>query len=866
MFFFIIFFFIILIIGYFLIIKKEKFKVTPRKPIPVCNNHGTINETKSTPGKLVCDCQTGWSGNLCDRQNSSACNNRGTIIVGENPQKCSCDVGWVGDLCETPNCNSNGTYDNYKKQCVCKDGYFGPNCEYSRKDTCSDNGDVIDDSGTCKCDSQKYYYFPSEDDCKNNKDCDQFFTEVPLFQGDDCYNPIDISIDPINNVPANPPIKSYKNLYNLDSDGNPILPYANQEGLQPNVKQSSLLGQDKGVNDDADYVKICPFDKNISINDNIECATWLENDLIYGNVYVGTVIPQQDPNGCITILNGFKAYSEKLPKKINDDFIRPLDVNRAGTKCKFTTTDKNGNVQNLKINRYRPPLKEKPSSTYINRNPKNKDIPTGQLTYPEATSPYLEGADNYYTEDGIYYDFPLLAAAYNKINPTNKYPDQKSAYVVIGNEIRNDDYCNFNGHYNLLSQSCVCKHGWKGNNCEQIDVNCVNGNIEEDVSNPNFGICICNDGWSGIACDNKIAPKTTTCTPGGDCSQSQQKCSLGDKDYVCYNGKWTDSVKDCFYPQCDTEGQLCVDPAPGSYGKNYICRNGLWTDIAFDCTPGAYCPSNGQLCLKPPGPGVKQYSCNNNTWVETVSDCQGWACNDPYTSPNEVGKICLKGTKGASDGDYVCNKTKDYYGFDFQYKWVKRDSNDYFKPCPPKCNINGTCDPENGRCVCNNGYSGDDCSLKTCPNNCSGNGNCNVTTGICTCNPEYTGLDCSTPVKCVANCTPNCSQQDGCGGYCVGGPTLDNPIPGTIWVDSYNDTMYVGAENGFITISTTGFKIYVEKSGSGAYTTTEYVTGGVPTTDPKYFPFKTLNQSSLNGKIIYYNDDKTYWIRPQQCV
>lgn len=864
---------IFVIFMYCFLNKKEHFKstVTPRKPIPLCSNHGSIDENKTLPDKgIVCACEPGWTGNVCDTASPPPipeCNNRGTIIVGENPRKCSCNPGWEGNLCEIPNCNSNGTYNNYKKQCICKDGYSGSECQYSRKDTCSGNGDVIDDSGTCKCDSQKYYYFPSEDDCKNNKDCDQYFTEVPLFQGDDCYNPIDISVDPINNVPANPPIKSYKNLYNLDSAGNPIFPYADQKGLKPGVKQSSLLGQDSGIDDDADYVKICPFSNTLTINDDIDCTILEKDDPIYGDIKIGKVIVgQKDSNGCRTILNGYKINpaDPSFPKVVGK-IVRPFDVGRIGTKCKFTTTDKNGNNQNITIQRLPYPLSNNSldSEKHIDPNPLDNPYEKNYDSYELSSSPYLQGSDNYYKENGVYYDSPAAVYAYNQLNPANPYPEQKSAYVVIGNKIKNDDACNNNGHYDLLSQTCNCKYGWKGKNCEQIDVNCVNGTIDEDSSSPNYGICICNDGWSGMACDNKILPKTTSCTPGGDCPQSQQKCSLGNNDYICYNGKWTDSVKNCSNKTCSIEGQICADPTPGSYGNNYICRNGLWSNIAFDCIPGASCPQNEQLCLKTPGPGVKQYSCDNNVWSETADSCSGWQCNASIIGPSQEGQVCLKGSIGASDGDYICKKTNSY--FDYPYKWVKKDDNS-FKKCPPKCEINGRCDVDTGRCICNDGYSGADCSLKSCPNNCSGktNGNCDGSTGKCTCINGYSGDDCSIPSVCVPKCDPNCGQQNGCGGYCVGGPSLDNIIPGTIWIDSNKINLTLTSQDGYPIFSNSdnSFKIYLEKAGSGTFRITSLIVKGVnvPTT------LGNLTQDFESGKIIYYSDNKIYWVRPQQCV
>lgn len=67
--------------------------------------------------------------------------------------------------------------------------------------------------------------------------------------------------------------------------------------------------------------------------------------------------------------------------------------------------------------------------------------------------------------------------------------------------------------------------------------------------------------------------------------------------------------------------------------------------------------------------------------------------------------------------------------------------------CPANCYnhlARGLC--LNSRCVCNNGYTGPDCSQIKCPNLCSRNGKCVSTPNrdYCECSPGYTGIDCST--------------------------------------------------------------------------------------------------------------------------
>ena len=63
-------------------------------------------------------------------------------------------------------------------------------------------------------------------------------------------------------------------------------------------------------------------------------------------------------------------------------------------------------------------------------------------------------------------------------------------------------------------------------------------------------------------------------------------------------------------------------------------------------------------------------------------------------------------------------------------------------PCDPACTDQGVC--LYGRCECDKGWAGEDCSLRVCHRDCSNNGFC--LNGTCICNRRYTGDDCSVDV------------------------------------------------------------------------------------------------------------------------
>ncbi|XP_035684441.1 tenascin-X-like [Branchiostoma floridae] len=86
--------------------------------------------------------------------------------------------------------------------------------------------------------------------------------------------------------------------------------------------------------------------------------------------------------------------------------------------------------------------------------------------------------------------------------------------------------------------------------------------------------------------------------------------------------------------------------------------------------------------------------------------------------------------------------------------------------CDPACKY-GKC--ENGRCVCDEGFTGDDCSERACPDNCKDRGDC--VNGVCVCKPGFTGADCS-----LRACVPDCGDRGRCvDGVCQCEPGYEGP-------------------------------------------------------------------------------------------
>uniref|UniRef100_A0A3P9M8X8 Tenascin R (restrictin, janusin) n=1 Tax=Oryzias latipes TaxID=8090 RepID=A0A3P9M8X8_ORYLA len=79
--------------------------------------------------------------------------------------------------------------------------------------------------------------------------------------------------------------------------------------------------------------------------------------------------------------------------------------------------------------------------------------------------------------------------------------------------------------------------------------------------------------------------------------------------------------------------------------------------------------------------------------------------------------------------------------------------------CPSDCSGRGLC--IDGECVCEESFTGEDCMVGRCLNDCSDQGMC--INGTCQCRPGYVGEDCS-----MVYCANNCSKKGICKeGFCV---------------------------------------------------------------------------------------------------
>ena len=190
-----------------------------------------------------------------------------------------------------------------------------------------------------------------------------------------------------------------------------------------------------------------------------------------------------------------------------------------------------------------------------------------------------------------------------------------------------------------------------------------------------------------------------------------------------------------FAPAKTKPCQSCPDPPGCKDGQNWKCNTDTG-ECEFCCTPyDASCPFTGhqdcidagcskggggkpcQSCPDPPGcKDGQNWKCNTDTG-ECEFCCTPYDASCPFTGHQDcIDAGCSKGG-GTTD-------------------------------CPGTRNCSNQGDCIKGICQCDDGWTGNDCSVPTtgpaCPGDgtCSGNGVCS-SEGNCACHPNWSGLDCS---------------------------------------------------------------------------------------------------------------------------
>lgn len=332
---------------------------------------------------------------------------------------------------------------------------------------------------------------------------------------------------------------------------------------------------------------------------------------------------------------------------------------------------------------------------------------------------------------------------------------------------------------NTKEQMCSCEDGWggpKGDCAVRIcPYNCQGHGYCDET-----GTCLCDSGYTGTDCSVPLCGDKQGCNDKGVCDVND---TFTCKCYDGYTGPHCEKVVCPRTPLGMCNGHGICDP---EYKAGCICNSsgGNGTQWA-----GAAC--NVIVC--PIGNNGKQ--CNSHgTCLEGIC-----ACDKGYTGSSCSGGLgdlkegdCLKGSNGKPcSGNGKCDSEVGKCKCDSGFKGLDCS----VVTCPTNARTNmkcggpgvGTCNEVTATCTCESGWVGTDCSGTACPADCGGNGQCDTSTGQCTCNVvngvKYGGASCSVSDPdnhpCETNCDSDANWGKGVSAFaqCVSECRIEQPAP-----------------------------------------------------------------------------------------
>ena len=319
--------------------------------------------------------------------------------------------------------------------------------------------------------------------------------------------------------------------------------------------------------------------------------------------------------------------------------------------------------------------------------------------------------------------------------------ETSAAAAAIKVEAKTTFACPFNcsGHGACSADSgdCLCESGWQGPGCN-VPLNCPQNCTGHGMCH--FGTCFCDPGYNGTSCAlyqgcpgfNDKGQKEA-CAGHGVCSHGKCFCSPGFEGASCDLQALAATSMMQFKETCPMAlGGVC-----GGHGRcktdtfQCDCENDWYGAACDQQTKIGRCPnkcSNKGLCVDGRcmcGSGWQGDDCSKMTARSVLAKKVRCACG-PHGTCNPDGSCkCFDGFIGKS-----CDKEE----------------------CPNRCSADedgvapGAC--VDGKCVCDQGYGGDDCGIK-CPNLCSRFGQCMADNARkdasyhCQCSQGHAGPDCS---------------------------------------------------------------------------------------------------------------------------
>ena len=331
-----------------------------------------------------------------------------------------------------------------------------------------------------------------------------------------------------------------------------------------------------------------------------------------------------------------------------------------------------------------------------------------------------------------------------------------SPWLCFGEKCTSENVCSGHGIC-TGTNNCCCDEGWLGSQCQYPNrtwcPECPSGGEE----------CPCNCTLLET-CQDQLITQTECCETK---TQEVEDCEVLLYEFTCNNLTQGDS------DVCNGRGECVAQDRcnceEGYYG--YDCESES-TSVVYTCfgisgDNPTVCSGNG-ICY-----GTDQCACINN-YI-------GYDCNDTCPTGDEITcqdisaddpTVCNGHGECIADG--VCSCEDTYTG-----KWCQRwYCYGIFRRKRWACGWHGEC-VATDTCECDDGWMGDDCDIPICfeipgndPTVCSGHGKphwkhpygCRAP-DTCKCEKGWTGLNCSEPVQ---ECSwpwknwPHCDQKIKC--------------------------------------------------------------------------------------------------------
>ncbi|XP_028396222.1 delta-like protein C [Dendronephthya gigantea] len=278
---------------------------------------------------------------------------------------------------------------------------------------------------------------------------------------------------------------------------------------------------------------------------------------------------------------------------------------------------------------------------------------------------------------------------------------------------------------------CKCLNGWDGSLC-RVCINahkCVHGTCDHPL-----GPCNCEKDWTGISCDilMNYCSIYTPCV-NGECFNHNEK-NFTCRCYPDWDGPNCNECK--FYFSEKKTIILLRTLCPRSCNRSNAecpkrnqckCKDNWSGPDCNQCVPSSNCTHG--YCVKPLEcickEGWKGENCNETTVPKSF-------CSQ--RNPCQNAGTCVDGAKG----NYSCECKRGFTGRNCQFVAVV--------PCPKWCEESrGSC--QDGKCRCNAGWKGPNCSECVRNSSCV-NGFCRQPFE-CLCNESWTGPFCNTSkIRC----------------------------------------------------------------------------------------------------------------------